>query len=672
MRFPRLDDVLEAFGPDARSNADAGGLERELLRASVTRMLPNTILTLVSALALAATFWNVTPVVPVWLGYVAIVLMGRLVCERYIVARLEDPSVNAATIRRLHGLQSFILIATAVLWPPAYWDALPLASWHERYVLLFLLSFIASAIVSALAPKPFTGRIYLSIVLVPMIVRLTMIEGDVGVLVALSMTFYGVLLFTLSNNHAVLVRALLHAAENTRLLAEVETRADEADGLNRDLEERIAERTHELVRLAAQDSLTGIHNRRWISVQIERLISVGIVREFRILFIDIDHFREVNDSFGHAVGDMVLKEIAGRIWEKLPESALFGRWGGDEFIVVLADEDADEAMAGALAADLIESTRTQIEIGALAIRLKARIGLACWPFDGKDVEQIVQAADLAAVEGKKDGRGSWMRYQDELGLRHRRRLMIARELNRPELFDELSVFYQPIVDAISGQTRRVEALLRWFHPTLGPIGPSEFIPIAEENGNIIEIGAWVLREVCHLVAGWPAGGATRVAVNASLREVLVEGWARRVLDTIAAAGCRPELFEIELTETVFDAHNKLRVAKALEELAANGVSIAIDDFGSGYSSLSRLRELPIGAIKIDRCFIAELDERNRAIIEAAVMIARRFAMSVTAEGVESGEQVSILRTLGVDSFQGFYFARPTRNYRPGGILGVVS
>jgi diguanylate cyclase (GGDEF)-like protein len=420
--------------------------------------------------------------------------------------------------------------------------------------------------------------------------------------------------------------------------------------------------------LAQYDNLTGLINRALFR---DRLSS-ALVRARRdgglvtVMFLDIDGFKDVNDRFGHAVGDEMLRQIAARLVECLRESDTVARLGGDEFTVILEGGQRVED-AGQVATKILKTIGTPYRIGERELVVTASIGIAVYPLDGDSYEDLVKGADTAMYQSKAAGRNTYQyftrslrdRTSDRIALMDDLRTAIASE-------DQLRIEYQPKVDLARGTVIGIEALVRWDHPVHGLLMPGEFIPLAEESDLIVPMSKWLLDEACHDMARWIDEGMRpmRVAVNASERLFRDANLVESIAAALAAANLDPRHLEIEVTERTI-THEAEQTERALERLSDMGVTVSIDDFGTGYSSLRQLQGLSIHALKIDQSFVRDAHRRSesRAIVEAIVSIARSFDLGVIAEGVETPEELAAIRRLGCTRVQGYLIARPLRPER---------
>lgn len=410
--------------------------------------------------------------------------------------------------------------------------------------------------------------------------------------------------------------------------------------------------------MARHDPLTEVGNRVLLSEDFERAVSryQRFGDPFSVLLLDLDRFKHINDNFGHAGGDELLRAIASILSQIRGETDTLARIGGDEFAILHMTGDDPQSAAG-LASRIIEKLGKPISLGCGTAHVGVSIGIACAPIDGTDPDQLMRNADLALYRAKTDGRNRYRFFDSSLDAAARRRNLIEQELALAVAQESLTVNFQPLVDAQSRQVVCAEALLRWNHPTLGPISPGEFIPIAEESGQIGAIGSWVLRQACKHAVNWP--DHIRVAVNLSSRQFLSPGLLPLVESALKQNGLPAHRLELEVTESLL-IETAIGVEQTLASLARLGLRIALDDFGTGFSSLSYLRQYRFDKLKIDQSFISDLETNadSRAIVDAVIRLARDLRMSVAAEGVETRGQFDLLRQMGCGEIQGFLAGRP--------------
>ena len=412
-------------------------------------------------------------------------------------------------------------------------------------------------------------------------------------------------------------------------------------------------------RLALYDSLTGLANRFHISKKLESTLAAFTQqqRSCAIMLLDLDRFKQVNDTLGHPAGDALLKQVAERLLKIVGDKEMVSRLGGDEFQIILPDQD-DRGKLGDLAAEIIANLSQPYSVEGSRCIIGTSVGVAIAPFDGMTSEDLVRNADLALYAAKGGGRGRFRFYSSDLHQAAEDRRALEEDLRDALARGQMELSYQPVVHSQSNMVTGVEALVRWLHPERGIISPSMFIPIAEEANLIWPLGEWVLRKACEDAARWPGG--LRVAVNVSPIQFANENLPKIVANALAATGLSPDRLELEITESVFlgDSAETARMFKALKGL---GVRLALDDFGTGYSSLGYLQSAPFDKIKIDQSFVrgaTEKGSRNAAIIAAIVALAEALDMETTAEGIESLDQLDLIRKLGVSHVQGYVYSKP--------------
>jgi diguanylate cyclase (GGDEF)-like protein/PAS domain S-box-containing protein len=422
---------------------------------------------------------------------------------------------------------------------------------------------------------------------------------------------------------------------------------------------RAQERIH---RLAHHDPLTGLDNRLSLNLRLEQLLAQTRRAHgtAAVLFIDLDHFKKINDTHGHQTGDLLLQAVAQRLQELLREVDTIARLGGDEFIVVTSGSVSPDE-ASAIAVRIVEALGAPYLLGGNAVHSGASVGVAMFPGDGADAGTLLRHADTAMYAAKSQGRGNFQFFSAAMNVATHERLMLENRLWLALEQHEFELYLQPQVRLADQVIIGAEALLRWHHPELGLVGPDRFIPIAEESGLILPLGEWVLQQAGVLLAGWRARGLghLRLAVNLSARQCHGAGLLPQLDRLLAEHGLEPSLLELEITESAA-MQDPERSRKLLRELRARGCKVAIDDFGTGYSSLSYLKLFEIDRIKIDRGFVKDIesDPNDAVIVAATIALAHSLGLSVVAEGVETAAQRDFLRAKQCEEGQGYLFARP--------------
>ena len=414
--------------------------------------------------------------------------------------------------------------------------------------------------------------------------------------------------------------------------------------------------------LATHDEMTGLANRALFSQLLKHAFETGrrYSRTFALLFIDLDRFKQINDSLGHAGGDLLLKEMATRLHACVRSSDVVARLGGDEF-VVLVQEVAGKQQVAAVARNILAAAIRPLQIFGQECRVTASIGISLFPGDGENEALLMKNADIAMYQAKEEGKNNFQFYSAALKSHTVEKLALESHLRHAVERSEFEVFYQAKVSILTGEIRGVEALLRWHNPTLGHVSPAQFIPLAEETGLIIPIGCWVIRKACEQIRDWTGQALPPVclAVNLSPRQFSDPELVPFIERTLAETGIEPQRLELEITESMV-MHNSERSLQKLKEIKQLGIRIAIDDFGTGYSSLSHLKKFPVDTLKVDRSFIRELEKEgeDRAITQAIITMGKTLGLTVVAEGVETAEQQTFLSTHSCDEIQGYYFSKP--------------
>lgn len=425
--------------------------------------------------------------------------------------------------------------------------------------------------------------------------------------------------------------------------------------------QRILDLEESLSRRAFYDQLTGLPNRTLLADRFRAGMDAAVrdAEMLAVLYIDLDHFKTVNDSLGHAAGDAVLKEVTGRLKKCVADTETLARVGGDEF-VYLARVRTPEA-AAALATKVRFTLESAIDSGGHRFSTSASIGIGLFPQDGDNFDVLLQNADAAMYESKQRLRNGFQFFNKEIGARFRSRLRLETRLTGALQRNEFAMHYQPIFRVNDLSMTGSEALIRWNDPSRGLVSPAEFIPVAEETGQIVTIGKWVLEQACTQAKRWEESGFTafRVTVNISASQFSDSELIKTVSQALARTGANPNFLELEMTETalVRDFEMSATTMRALNKI---GVRVAIDDFGTGYSSFSYLANLPIDTLKIDRSFLFGIhsDCRRASVLEAIVALAHKLGIAVVAEGIEDTNQLNSVRSAGCDEVQGFLLARP--------------
>ncbi|MGB5079927.1 MAG: EAL domain-containing protein [Burkholderiales bacterium] len=417
----------------------------------------------------------------------------------------------------------------------------------------------------------------------------------------------------------------------------------------------------ELERQANYDGLTGLPNRNLLHDRLRQSVfGQRYARSIAVVFIDLDHFKFVNDSLGHNAGDKLLQYVAERLQSTVRDGDTVARIGGDEFVLILNDQAREDVIFRAMQR-IVSKVSEPIKIEERELNITCSAGISLYPQDGPDVETLLKNADAAMYRAKSRGRNNFQFFTSEMNALVNERLNLEHSLRRALERKELLLYYQPRVNLKTGAIDSVEALLRWQHPEWGLILPERFIPLAEETGLIVPIGEWVLREACTQKRIWEDSGLPQVAVsvNLSARQFRDENLSRAIAEILSETGVRPGQLEMELTESMV-MHDAEAAIATLEGLKSLGVRLSVDDFGTGYSSLSYLTRLPLDALKIDGSFVRDIgkDPEDGVLAQAIISLGHSLHLSVVAEGVETGVQLGFLIANHCDEVQGYYFSRP--------------
>jgi diguanylate cyclase (GGDEF)-like protein/PAS domain S-box-containing protein len=418
----------------------------------------------------------------------------------------------------------------------------------------------------------------------------------------------------------------------------------------------------EMSRLAHHDALTGLPNRTLFSDRLMQAISLAVrqSKQLAVMFVDLDHFKDINDSLGHAVGDKLLQSVAKRLVTCVRRTDTVSRLGGDEFVVLLSQVEHGED-AAVIARKILRVLGLPHTIDNKSLDMKVSIGVSTYPSDGLDLNSLMDSADTAMYDAKEHGRNNYQFFRPEMHARLAKRKLIERDLRYALGRNEFLLHYQPKFNLATRQITGVEALIRWQHPQRGMISPAQFVPIAEECGLMLPIGQWVLLEACRQARSWrDAGlGIVPVAVNVSAAEFGDKDFLSGVRATLISTGVEPQNLELEMTESalMMDAESTM---VALGALKAMGVQLAIDDFGTGYSSFTYLRRFPVDTLKLDQSFIHEInvDPGDAAIVNAMINIGTSLKLRVIAEGVETVAQLNFLQEHACAEGQGYHLSRP--------------
>lgn len=646
-------------------------LETELLRLAYKNSFSSVFVNLFTAIGATLLAWSVIEIpllLLAWLLAHALVCAGRLVnflrSRPFFASALVLPSDMVRKLRIRHTIGqtlSFILWTTFTFW------AVHHGTDTVRYAGLVIISALAAGATGTLAAEIRLGRFYIAGMLLQGAIALMLASRPDPVMAFLGLVFTLAMLAVHRSNHRVLAESLTLRFANHDLVENLQAEQHALAELNATLEARVNQRTMELKTLAEHDALTNVLNRtgllRWCENRKDHL---GHSDAFAAIFIDLDRFKQINDGLGHTFGDRVLAEVARRLARGVASNAALCRWGGDEFVIVISEAETALLEKTAGLADHIRTlVEMPMEIAGHDLSISFSAGIAFAARTDDDISEAIHCADLAAGAAKRKGRGVTERYDCALLTEQERTLRIAQSFKSALERREFSVAFQPIVSAGSRHVECYEALCRWVSPRLGPVFPDEFIAVAEDSGDIVRLGAFVLNEaLARLAVEGLLRQGVKVAVNVSVRQLVAPGFVEVVRSALAAHKAPPSCLVLEVTESVFDPRNRTVILMVLTALKGLGIEIHVDDFGTGYSSLSRLHEMPISALKIDKSFVQALDSHGRAIISGTTVIARDLGIQIIAEGVETERMAEQLEELGINSLQGYLFGKPSTHIGP--------
>ncbi|KHT49793.1 diguanylate cyclase [Alteromonas macleodii] len=602
----------------------------------------------------------------IW-GVMVCVSLLRLIDALYWRTNLAGKAYNPrpALIRFSTGL--YVTGCIWALYSVLFYSSMATVELAATMVVLAAMSGGAGTVLS---PNIKLVGFYSTALLVPMsLCALIDASGKFFILGVLGLVFWFGIFASAFRYHRFFISTLHLKAKNNSLMEQMRIERCETvkvnklliasneklDASNANLEAEVERRTADLYRLSNRDPLTNLLNRNGFLKHLNNLIDTtrALDNSLALLFIDLDGFKQVNDSLGHKVGDIVLAEIANRLRNYTEENHL-GRWGGDEFVAVIPYANVDTAKAVA------HAMRSGVTIPIIAndnqVTLDATIGIAMFPIHGDSAVDLIQQADLTMYDQKRKQRGSIGVFNETLHNEIKREQRLCERLRLAIENSEFTVFYQPIIDVTTNSLSSVEALLRW-NCDGENISPAVFIPLAERSGLMPEIGAWVLNRALIDLSHWQFKPGLAMSINVSVAQLLDDSFFKVLDNALSTTKISPERLYLEITESVF-AIDKDLVTKRVSELVARDVKISIDDFGTGYSSLNRLQSMPFNFIKIDRSFIQNSSEESDTIIRATLLMAKEFGCKTIAEGIETEQQRQHLSQLGTDYLQGFYFARP--------------
>jgi diguanylate cyclase (GGDEF)-like protein len=563
---------------------------------------------------------------------------------RFVDALLFSKEVNYQSFVPDKYILRFFLgcVVTAALWSfYAIWFYAT-ASTIEITTTIIILSSLAGGSVNVLSGSRYTAMLFSFILIAPYSCFLIFSEVHyLQILGGLGISFSFIMLLTSNKSASFTQQAIRLKYLNTHLLA--------------DMEEKVEKRTAQIYRLSNTDSLTGFLNRTAFIKECKKELNSNSHNQYALFFIDLDRFKQINDSLGHEAGDSVLKETAARISTQFPNYKSKCRWGGDEFLVFIPYNDGDET--NQLAYQLIEDITAPQACLNYQEWVSATIGIAIYPDNGRDLNSLIKSADIAMYHQKRLNKGAFALFDQSLQLKLEREHYLSIRLKSAIAENALRLVLQPIVDSHTNQVSCFEALLRWQMDGEN-VTPDEFIPIAEQYNLINEIGYWVIKQACTEYTQYNLDtNQIAISVNVSVIQLQDKHFVSTLHEIIKSFNISPENIHLEVTESIF-ANDRETFLHAIKSLQSLGFCISIDDFGTGYSSLSSMLDMGVDIVKIDKSFVQTMDENGLSIINAVVQIASSLNFNVVAEGVETQAQATILKEVGVSHLQGYYFSKP--------------
>ena len=602
-----------------------------------------------------------------WWAAITVISLLRIVdLAEWLTFSSKHPSRGKAGIFRF-GTGA---ISTALLWSVHTFAFMPTMGMAEFCFTAIVLSSFAGGAVPMLAANKVISLGYSLTLLIPIgIVTLNseqVYQAQLGyVVILLSLLMIPICLKTSAFTQGAIRQRLLNnqlvvdmAQEKERVAAanrELKATSAELNQSNSILEQEIKKRTDEIIQISNLDPLTQVSNRNAFTQNLDAIIQASEHNKMPValLFIDLNGFKKINDAMGHKVGDKVLVTVTQRMLA-FSETSKVGRWGGDEFLVILPYSDKQTALS--ISKAIIKSIEKPIEVSGNELHLSASIGIAMSPLHSQSATELIQLADISMCEQKENGVWAPGMFTQALLAKIESSQTILEGLQKAIELKQLSLNYQPIVNSAEHKAESYEALLRWnFNGTL--VTPDNFIPLAEKSGLIKEIGAWVLNRACMDAVHWLNSEAASVSVNVSVIQLMDDGFIRHLDNCLQSSRLSPDRLHLEITESTF-VENEQKIRFQLDQIQQRRVKISIDDFGTGYSSLSQLQTLPVNFIKIDKSFVDNVHGKGEAIIRATQFIARELNCQTIAEGVETKQQADMLFSMGIDYLQGFYFAKP--------------
>jgi diguanylate cyclase len=534
------------------------------------------------------------------------------------------------------------IVLTALIWSGYSLYFYNKSSIYELAVSLVIVSGMAGGATTMMAGDKFSSRIYAFLLIVPFSVRILLdIDSPYRMMGVLGFAFYLVMFLTGEKTAKYISESIELRLKNDELVTSMDA--------------EIKFRIQENKELLQRDVLTGLMNRGVFVEKANSLIKSNQTSNFAVFFVDLNNFKPVNDNLGHKIGDKVLIEVAERLKEFIKVNGLLCRWGGDEFVLVKLFDNKTEV--DNISKEISKSMNKEIYINGYQINVGAAIGVSLCPIHGKNIEELISFADMAMYLNKNDKTLSSVVFDFAMSEKVANEFYLSSAVRDSIMKDQLRTFFQPIINSESGEIEGVEALVRWkLNDKFIP--PDVFIPLAEKNGFIIDLGYWVLKDALKQIKQIDCYGYNlHVCINVSLIQLQDKNFINNVCEIITAAGINPTRVHMELTESVFSSDKSL-IEENVRKLQNFGVKISIDDFGTGYSSLSLVQSLQVDIVKIDKSFVSKIHGSGLDVIKAVLVMSKGFGYDIVAEGVESQEQMVILKELGIKYLQGYFYSKP--------------
>ena len=591
-----------------------------------------------------------------WFLFMCVLFVWRFWDMRHWQKKLNGHQYDAARPMLWFEINRYLTALTLSAYSVIFFDSMDVI---ELACTIVIMSSMAGGAATTLAPNKGLTLSYAFIILTPLsILCLFSAQEYQNIFGGLGLIFVAVMFTSAKRSHQFTTESILIKNQHADLLDQMELKNLEISEVNADLEQKVKKRTEQIFELSNIDPLTKLFNRIAFSETLKLLIDSSKLhdKKLAVLFIDLDGFKSINDSHGHAIGDKVLIKTAKRLSSQTKELQGLCRWGGDEFLIALQDSSVEQAYE--FAQQLIITLSQPIEIEHHVLAVGATIGIAMYPEHGTNEAQLITLADTAMYVQKQNTKSNVCVFTEQMRKTLNREIKLKQGLTQALKNDELFMVFQPVINSQSGEVGFCEALLRW-ELDGESISPYEFIPVAEQHGLICSIGAWVLENSCQLAANWSFDKTVDLSVNVSVAQVMNGDFISIVKRALHNSGLAAKNLHIEITESIFaeDIGYILEQMKALQDL---DIKISVDDFGTGFSSLALLQSLSADVVKIDRSFIASIDHGGKAIIQATQYMATELGYTVVAEGVETKVQADVLSAMGIECLQGYYFSKPMK------------